>query len=174
MSESLRLNLGCGTQKIDGFLGVDVSPECGADIVHDLKVVPWPWADDSVDEVLCSHFLEHLTGAERIVFMDELWRVLKPDAAAVMITPHWNSYGAVQDPTHQWPPVCEYSYHYFNRRWREMMQLEHYGIRANFEAAKKYNYSPVWAERPESEREFAVHHYVNVAYELHVRLTKRP
>ena len=49
MSE-LRLNLGCGMKRIDGYLNVDRFGE--PDLRHDLEVVPWPWPDDSVNEIL--------------------------------------------------------------------------------------------------------------------------
>ena len=54
----LRLNLGCGMNRLDGYVNVDRYGE--PDLRHDLEVVPWPWPDDSVSEVLLKHVLEHL------------------------------------------------------------------------------------------------------------------
>ena len=114
----LKLDLGCGPNKAEGFTGVDVLPFGGkVDVVADLKG-PWPWADGSVDEVHCSHFLEHLEGIERVHFFNELWRVLKPGGTARIITPHWASCRAYGDVTHKWPPVSEFFYHYLSRDWR--------------------------------------------------------
>ena len=56
-----KLDLGCGKNKQAGFVGVDERAFEGVDVAHDLRR-PWPWSDSSVDEVHCSHFLEHLTG----------------------------------------------------------------------------------------------------------------
>ncbi|MBL8242850.1 MAG: class I SAM-dependent methyltransferase [Rhodanobacteraceae bacterium] len=169
----MKLDLGCGSRKAEGFLGVDISAECGADIVHDLRVYPWPFADDSVDEVRCSHFLEHLTGEERMKFMDELWRVMKPGATALIVTPYWQSYGAVQDPTHQWPPICEASYFYFNRAWRETAGVAHYPIRCDFDLNYGFWLGPDWRDKPQQEKGFALRHYCNVAQDLHATLKKR-
>ena len=90
---TLKLDLGCGRHKREGFLGVDSSPDCGADVVHDLNVIPWPFEDASVDEVNCSHFLEHLDGAERIVFMNELYRVMKPGGLLSIQMGYGEGYG---------------------------------------------------------------------------------
>jgi hypothetical protein len=169
----LKLNLGSGSVRMDGFTNVDISPDCGAEIVHDLSVFPWPFEDDSVEEVHCSHFLEHLTGAQRIGFMDELWRVLKPAGTANIITPYWASSRAIQDPTHQWPPIAESSYLYFNKQWREDNGLSHYPIRSDFDFTYGYNIDQPWSARSTEARDFAMRHYLHVASDLHVVLTKR-
>jgi hypothetical protein len=59
---SLRLDLGCGSTPKEGFDGVDISPNAKAKYVHDLNKMPWPFHDNSVDEVFSSHLLEHIPG----------------------------------------------------------------------------------------------------------------
>ena len=56
----MRLNLGCGSNKRDGFVNVDLSPLCDPDMVWNLEETPWPWPDSSVSEVVLIHVLEHL------------------------------------------------------------------------------------------------------------------
>ena len=99
-----KLDIGCGKNKKEGFLGVDQYAMEGVDVVMDVRGV-WPWEDNSIDEVHSSHFVEHLTATERVHFYNELHRVLKNGAKAMIITPHWASNRAYGDPTHQWPPV---------------------------------------------------------------------
>lgn len=169
----MKLDLGCGRAKKPGFTGVDVTADCDADIVHDLTVVPWPFADGSVDEVWCAQFFEHLTGAQRIAFMEELYRIMKPGAQATIITPYWTSGRAMQDPTHQWPPLLEASYLYFNRAWREANNLGHYGIHCDFEFRFAFAYTDAWAQKSADEKAFARTHFVNVVTDLHVFLTRR-
>ena len=73
----LRLNLGCGDKLLPGWLNVDSVPDCNPDMVCDLEQFPWPWADNSVEEILLSHVLEHL-GEDRDVYLGiikELYRV---------------------------------------------------------------------------------------------------
>ena len=62
----LKLDLGCGKNKQAGFHGVDSIKFEGVDTICDLTK-PWPWADSSVSDVYCSHFIEHLNGEERIL-----------------------------------------------------------------------------------------------------------
>ena len=172
-ANGLKLDLACGVRKREGFVGVDVSPDVGADLVLDLRQTPWPWGDASVDEVYCAHFFEHLTGEERMRFMDELYRVMRVGAVATLITPHGRSDGAAQDPTHQWPPVLEASYRYFNRAQRDLMYVGHYPIACDFDLQLGVRYEPYWENRPDAERQAALQRLNNVAYELVAKLTKR-
>lgn len=169
----IKLDLGCGSRTSEGFTGVDISPSCGATVVHDLRVTPWPWDDQTVDEVHCSHFFEHLSGYERISFMEELWRVMKPGAKALFITPDCDSHRAIQDPTHAWPPVCAESYLYFNKAWMTANKLEHYGINADFDFGYGFSLDPDVSLRSNEFRDFATKHYRNHSTDLHVTLTRK-
>ena len=73
----LKLDIGCGKNKAPGFHGVDSLDFEGVDTVLDVRQTPWPWEDNSVDEVHSSHFVEHLTNPERVKFWNELYRVMK-------------------------------------------------------------------------------------------------
>jgi hypothetical protein len=114
----LKLDLGCGPNKLPGYVGVDIMDFPAVDVRHDLTK-PWPWKTDSVAEVHSSHFVEHLTGAQRIPFFNELYRVLQAGAQARIICPIWSHERAYGDPTHQWPPVSTWSFFYLNKAWRD-------------------------------------------------------
>ena len=173
MADLLKLDIGCGQNKKDGFTGMDSAAADGVDIVHDANVFPWPFDDGSVDEVFCSHFLEHLTGDQRIPFMDELWRIMKDSAKATIITPFYSSSRAVQDPTHRWPPLCEASYLYFNKKWREDNKLTHYLGTCDFDFTCGYGLDGEVSLRAEDYQRYAVKHYINSVLDLQVVLTKR-
>lgn len=115
----LKLDIGCGTRKQEGFHGIDIKPFDGVDTVLNAGTDTWPWADGSVEEAHCSHFVEHLTQQQRIHFANELCRVLKVGAKTTVITPHWASARAYGDMTHQWPPVSEWWFYYLNKPWRD-------------------------------------------------------
>jgi Methyltransferase domain len=169
----MKLDLGCGTHKREGFTGVDISSACSADVVHDLRIRPWPFADQSVEEVHCAHFFEHLNGMERVAFMEEMYRVMKVGSVARMITPYWTSMDAVQDPTHQWPPIAETSYNYFSKAWRDLAGLQHYGIHCDFALDFQFHLHPDMQGRSPKEQQFAARFYVNVVKELIAILTRR-
>jgi hypothetical protein len=96
----LRLNLGCGLNRRDGYVNVDREGE--PDFKHDLEVVPWPWADDSVGEVIFFHVLEHI-GRDPVVYlaiMKELYRVCHDGATVWIVVPHHRHENFFNDPTH--------------------------------------------------------------------------
>lgn len=124
--EVLKLDLGCGINKIAGFIGVDTLKLPGVDIVADLTK-KWQWKDNSVDEIHMSHTLEHFTQQERIHVMNEMYRVLKPveyengkyvKGFATITTPALFADRAYGDPTHKWPAVGDWFYLYLNQDWR--------------------------------------------------------
>ena len=166
----LKLDLGCGPNPRDGFEGVDAI-DFGQPHKHDLRKA-WPWKDGTVEEVYCSHFLEHLTGAERVHFFNELHRVMVPGGKATIIVPHWSSERAYGDPTHQWPPVVFFSFFYLNEEWRKA-NAPHSGYRCNFEASGGNSISQQWQARNQETQSFAQTHYMNVCQDLHVTVTKK-
>lgn len=171
----LKLDLGCGDNKKEGFTGVDKFKTDSVDIVHDLFVYPWPFEDASVEEVHCSHFFEHIPGMDRPKWIDELYRVLAPGGKATLITPYARSPRATQDFTHMWPPISEETYLYFNKSWREANKLTHgyYGMTADFDYTYGYSIDPNWQMRADEARGFAMRHYNNVIHDLWVTLIKR-
>lgn len=125
----MRLNLGCGNQQKPGWIGIDKVKTLATDIVRDLTR-GLPYADDSVDEILCDNVLEHIGPPEDFIFvMNEIYRVLKPGATATIIVPDARSQGAWQDPTHVRAFVPR-SGLYWNQDlpWPKL-----YGITANFD-----------------------------------------
>jgi len=103
LKKKKKLNLGCGNKKIDGFIGVD---KFGTpDKLVDLEVFPWPWKDNSVDEIIMSHVLEHLgqTTDTFLNIMKELYRVCTHKAIIHIQVPDHRSDGYFGDPTHVRP-----------------------------------------------------------------------
>lgn len=97
-SEEIKLDLGCGENKEEGFTGIDKKPGPEVDKVWDLEQgIPYP--DNSVDIVRAHHFLEHMP--EPIKIMDEIWRVLKPGGELIFEVPSTEGPGAFADPTHK-------------------------------------------------------------------------
>lgn len=99
---TLKLNMGCGMNKINGFVNVDKFLECQPDVQMDLEVLPWLFGDNEVDEVLFHHSLEHI-GADPKIFlgmMKELYRVCKPGAEIRINVPHPRHDNFIGDPTH--------------------------------------------------------------------------
>jgi len=112
-AKGIRLDIGCGGNKQPNFVGMDLRKLSGVDIVHDLQIFPWPIPDGIVIQALCSHVWEHIEPKNRIYFMDEIWRVMKPQGQLMLSVPYWTSFGAFQDPTH-YPCPNEATFTYFD------------------------------------------------------------
>ena len=98
----MKLNLGCGTKKMEGWVNVDKYPAFSPDVVWDLEAAPWPWEDNSAEEVALIHVLEHLgqTTDAYATLWKELYRVCAPGARVVVSCPHPRHDNQVDDPTH--------------------------------------------------------------------------
>lgn len=93
----VKVDLCCGRNKHEGYIGVDYQRFLGVDIVADLTKT-FPFEDNSVDEIIMRDGLEHLP--DKIHSMNELYRILKPGGVVTLIVPSTNGMGAFQDPTH--------------------------------------------------------------------------
>jgi len=92
------LDIGCGPQSKRADVGVDVIPGPAVDVVHDLNVIPWPFAECSFDHIYCFDTLEHLHDV--IAALHEIHRIAKPGATIEIQVPTGSSRDRYTDPTH--------------------------------------------------------------------------
>jgi len=84
--EAVRIDLGCGNAKRPGFVGLDLYPVDEVDFVVDLTREPFPFDDDTVDEVFSAHFLEHIDEPNHV--FSEIGRVCRDGARIEFWTPY--------------------------------------------------------------------------------------
>jgi SAM-dependent methyltransferase len=128
-----KLNVGCGRNIRPGWLNLDVVPLPGVDLVCDLerlRETPIDLPDDSVEQFLLSHVIEHVK--DTLGLMQELWRVATPGAVAIVRVPHGGNDDAWEDPTHVRPFFIG-SWGYFSQPyyWRA-----DYGFRGDWRTDK--------------------------------------
>lgn len=169
----LKLDLGCGKRPMEGFEGVDAI-DFGQKHVVDLRK-PWPWEDGSVARVHCSHFIEHLTSAERCHFVNELYRVLEEGGEVTVIVPHWCSNRAYGDPTHVWPPVSEMWFFYLNKEWRDA-NAPHTDalLTCDFDFTCGYSMHQMLMPRNQEYQQHALSFWKEAAQDIVGTLKKRP
>lgn len=115
-NQGIKLDLACGASKQGpDWVGIDIHPYKGVDIVQDLEKYPWPLPDNSCSVIVGSHIAEHINPAQFgfINWLNEIWRIMKPDGQLLLAMPYGGSPGFWQDPTH-----CngcnEITWHYFD------------------------------------------------------------
>ena len=74
----IKLHLGCGKISLPDFINVDIQPNSKANVVADLRCLPWP--DGSVDMIYSCAAIEHFGRNEWKPVLKEWARVLKPGA----------------------------------------------------------------------------------------------
>lgn len=112
-----RLNIGCGRDYREGWVNVDMSKKCKADVYLDIRTQPLIKGgtigykgtdahfrpilieDDSVDEIYISGVLEQILENEHLIHaLNECHRVLKPGAEMEVVVPNARFSIAHQDP----------------------------------------------------------------------------
>lgn len=190
----LKLDLGCGQNPKDGFEGVDI---LGGKAKHvcDLFKFPWPFKDNSVDEIHCSHFLEHIPAREieardlsnddnidrerfigqdmLFAFMDECYRIMKKDTWMHVVVPSGRSSRAFWDPTHRRFFMQE-TFLYFAAEWRKLNGLDHYRVRCNFGIDCGQSIPTEETLFSQDAQQMRFKHYWNVTADWIAKLKKLP
>lgn len=99
MKKYVKLQLGCGTNPLKGYINLDVERYGWIDIVHDLDRYPWPFEDNQFEEIYANSVLEHISDLIRC--FGEAHRILKPGGILKGGVPWYNYEGAAGDPTHK-------------------------------------------------------------------------
>ena len=185
----MKLNLGCAFNHMEGAENVDRDPRCKPDRIVDLEKFPWPWADESVDEICMHHSLEHL-GADANVFlgiMRELYRVLKPGGEVHIQVPHPRHDNYINGLTHV-RPITSIVLQQFSLEWNRLTrdggyanETFGYDLGVDFKITEdQVIVAQPWWEKyqrgqiTKDELEFAVASYWNVIEECRITIEKVP
>lgn len=122
----MKFNMGCGLNRMDGYVNVDASRGAAADEVWDLETTPWPWPDGCAEEVRFIHSLEHMGGDPKVflAIMQELYRIAAPGCRVVIHVPHPRHDNFLGDPTHV-RPITGDALRLFDRQLNETWRREH-------------------------------------------------
>lgn len=93
-----------GQEEFTNLVTCDFDTGCNPDVLHDLNHTPWPFENDTFEEVHAYEVLEHLgtQGDFKSFFatFSEIYRILKPGGKLFATCPAWNSLWAWGDPGH--------------------------------------------------------------------------
>lgn len=179
MNTHLKLNLGCGENRIPEYINVDKYGK--PDVMHDLETFPWPWEDNSIGEIRLNHVLEHLGQITSVYLriIKELYRICAPDAAIYIVVPHPRHDHFLNDPTHVrivTPQGLDLFSKSKNREWiKERCANSPLGLYldVDFEIIDvKYILDPLWLEKlnskeiTETQVDQAFRNFNNVVMEI--------
>ncbi|MEW6008478.1 MAG: methyltransferase domain-containing protein [Candidatus Omnitrophota bacterium] len=129
------LDLGCGSRKKEGYIGVDIVDLEGVDIVCSIEN-GIPINNDCVDKIHSVYFFEHINNL--IFLFQEIYRICKNGAIVKITVPYYSSINAFKDPTHK-QFFTEETFRYFSKdKWYG----SDYNFNINFKLLNiKYHYS---------------------------------
>ena len=181
----MKLNLGCGNKKFDGYINVDIQAQCQPDRVVDLEKIPWPFEDNSVDEVVIEHVLEHIGASPDLhrQIIQELYRICRNGALLRITFPHPRSDAYLIDPTHVRPLTASTMEMYSKKKCQDFIKKGspttplaiYWGVDFEVVSGNTILY-PHWADKYEkgeisrTDLEFAINSYYNVVSEMHMIL----
>lgn len=191
----LKLSIACGQNIPEGFVGMDIAKIKGVKYVGDIldfgpKSVWKQIKDGSVDEIECSHFIEHIPHGDGFhdpffKFFDEVYRVLKPakfspdnpnipiSGFARFVAPYYSSMRAWQDPTHQ-RAISDMTFYYLSKEWREANKLSHYDVSCDFKFVGSYAVNGRLANRNVEYQQQAYQQQINAIDDIVALLWKAP
>lgn len=85
----LQLNIGCGSNKIEGFINIDTEESCKPDLLHNIMEAPLPYEKGSVDKIVFFHCIEHVRKCYHRGILLEFHRVLKVDGILLISYPNF-------------------------------------------------------------------------------------
>ena len=154
------LDIGCGSHKQPGTIGVDRRRLPGVDVVCDFEH-GLPFRDNSVAGAYSIHSIEHMR--DLIGFMEELYRICAPGAKVYIKTPYYASRKAFVDPTHV-RFMTEESFDYFK-------SPNYYGLKTDFRTVSiEYNMRKPFKFLPEYLQKRCRRYLWNVCEEMTVVL----
>ena len=177
----MKLNLGCGYNKLDGYVNVDSDPNCKPDVLANLEE-RLPFEDNSVDEIVLSHVLEHLGQDTKTYFnvWKEFYRVLKDGAMIYITVPHHNHDNFHHDPTHV-RKITPIGIDMFNQQ-RNTNTIETggqestIGLQIGIDVGVldvKYDLTPWFHEyiqgKPQAFAEIELNKYNNTCFQIHIK-----
>ncbi len=128
--QTIKLNLGSGLKRFDGYLNVDTDDLCKPDYNFNITEDVWPFPDNSVTDVICHHIMEHLPNPGLFHFIKELHRVCVDGAIIDIEVPHHRHDIFFGDPTHVRPYTID-TFRLFSKKYNQW-HIDHHQSSTGF------------------------------------------
>jgi len=175
-----RLNLGCGFDKFDDYVNVDIDKRVEPDIVLDLNKTPWPFKDEEFSHIVAKNILEYLGDTKENFYqiIKEMYRVSSNSAIWEIQIPHWNSDLAKEDPYIKRIPNLGFFRHLNMNETLDQIRAKKNISKLAFDlnvdmdlCDVQFMFTPHWQRLLKEQKikkdevDFALQHYNNVAYQ---------
>lgn len=174
----MKINIGAGEDKIQGFASCDNDASCSPDYLFDLEKDPFPFEDNSIDAVMAHHVLEHL-GEGFFHTMKELYRICKHGTIIDILVPHPRHYHFINDPTHR-RPITPDGLRLFSKKYNDFWKQSRasrlaYQYKVDFEVFDVVEipdamYRESFEGKPVDTVQRYIHEHNNIISEYHIRL----
>lgn len=135
VAAAVYLDLGCGTRKRVGCIGLDFRRLPGVDVIWLGGALPYD--DGTVDGVFANMLLEHVEDVPAL--MQEVYRVCKSGVVFEFTVPYYQSVTQFKDPTHKTIIPPEMMRYFSDDKWYG----SDYGFGVNFDLMDvRYTYLP--------------------------------
>lgn len=89
MKDNLKLNLGCCTSKVSGFINIDLDKSVNPDVLDNVIILK-KFRDNSVNEIKSAHLIEHLPEEDALGAISNWYRILKSGGIVSIECPNLN------------------------------------------------------------------------------------
>lgn len=177
----MKLNLGSGPDKLEGYVSVDYDSKLNPDYCLDIEKEKLPFEDNTVTTVLAHHIFEHL-GEGYFHVLQELYRVCEHGAILDIRVPHPRHDAFLADPTHR-RPITPMGLQLFSKKFnahcrkiKASASLLGEAFDVDFEILDwRYipedKYAQAFKDKPQEFIEEYIAERNNVIKEFHIRLT---
>lgn len=114
----MKVNIGAGNIRLDGFVNIDYDSKSNPDYCLDIEKDNLPFEDSSVSVVVAHHVFEHL-GEGYFHCLQELYRVCKHGATIDVRVPHPRHDAYLADPTHR-RPITPLGLQLFSKKFNKL------------------------------------------------------
>jgi SAM-dependent methyltransferase len=86
----MKLNIGAGDSSLEGYIKIDYDSKRKPDLCTDIRFSVLPYEDDSVEEIVMFHTIEHIEKKHHVFLLSEFNRVLRKDGYLIITFPEFS------------------------------------------------------------------------------------
>jgi predicted SAM-dependent methyltransferase len=88
VKKPLKLNLGCGSNKLPDYVNIDGEASCKPDVLHNI-LEKFPYKAGAAEEIVMFHCIEHIHRSLHQKLFTEIWRLLRPGGRLIISYPEF-------------------------------------------------------------------------------------